>query len=171
MSRRVFYGILVVGLLVGMGLWWFMPSHMLDPRAEKYFSEKARWVLERPERLEVLSLHPEFQSTAEEGQFHRYRILGSKPILESALRARIVSQVVRGLVEPPDEMALCFDPRHGVRAERDGTTVDLVICFSCNRVEIHEPLEPNVARGHIYAGYAHRLLTTILTEAGIPIAK
>ena len=34
-------------------------------------------------------------------------------------------------------IAKCFNPRHAVRAEKDGEVVELIICFECNHMYVY----------------------------------
>jgi hypothetical protein len=65
------------------------------------------------------------------------------------------------------EFVHCFWPRHGIRMISQGETIDLVICFECNRLELysgaietHEPISDSPIP----------LLNRHLQGAGIPIA-
>jgi len=75
-----------------------------------------------------------------EGEFfHRYRSLGfvrstDKDELEKMRRA--VLDALRSIRwgEPP---LTCFEPRHGVRLEKEGEVFDIIICFECENSEVY----------------------------------
>jgi hypothetical protein len=64
--------------------------------------------------------------------------------------------------------ALCFRPRHGIRAIAETNTIDLLICFECSSImefkngeEGSSPLNPE----------PKDLFNRTLSEAGVPLAK
>ncbi|MCA8939315.1 MAG: hypothetical protein KDB07_05895, partial [Planctomycetes bacterium] len=101
-----------------------------------------RRVLEFPESVELLTLDPEeldearFRASKEYAEaqmakvFHNYRVLG-RAELGNDEAGRAISAIYRGIDESDGVTAECFNPRHGLRAIRDGVTVELLICFEC----------------------------------------
>jgi hypothetical protein len=97
--------------------------------------------------------------------FHDYWVLGSAPV-RSAKRVRpIVSHLTRGVRTEGSPMG-CFNPRHGVRATlRDGRQIDLVICYSCDRIDVYGAREEIL----VHPGPSRETLDDVLRSAGIDL--
>jgi hypothetical protein len=101
-----------------------------------------RAVLAAPEALELFALSP-FPSAGEEPLapdeegFHGYRVLGRTRVHDAEARAELLGLVRRGIDASDGAGAACFLPRHGLRAERGGSAVDLVLCYECLRARIY----------------------------------
>lgn len=90
-----------------------------------------RAVLESADRLHLLALDPHDRgATGDATRFHGFAVLGQAEIRDPAERRGLVAAVYRGINES-GPLAACFIPRHGLRAEQGGRTLDLVICFEC----------------------------------------
>jgi len=87
------------------------------------------------QEIELLSLSPGRPPEAGE-KFHGWAVLGRTQLKEAADRAPILDALAKGLAETDGSMAACFNPRHGIRAVRNGVTTDLVICFECWQVKV-----------------------------------
>jgi hypothetical protein len=113
-------------------------------------------VLEKPERFEIFNLDssrisprldPETGLPVEPNPppapgppaFHDHRIVGQVEVADARQRERIVSLVYKGIRSSDGLVAACFNPRHGVRATREGRTVELVICFECLQINAYGP--------------------------------
>jgi hypothetical protein len=92
--------------------------------------------LESAERYELLSLDPTRPSSLPPDHFYGWRVLGRASITEPDLRAKLNAALRAGANEAGVSPAACFDPRHGIRAERKGKVIDLVICFACSQVKV-----------------------------------
>jgi hypothetical protein len=87
--------------------------------------EDARAVLEHGDEFELLSLNPRLHLESAERSFHGYDVLGTIRIKDADIRKRLVSAFEKGLTENQDEIAACFNPRHGVRVTFGSRTADL----------------------------------------------
>jgi hypothetical protein len=115
---------------------------------------------------------PEKPKPAPDKLFHDYPILG-KVELRDAERLRYVVQSLDNAGQhSTDVRAGCFDPRHGIRVNRDGVVHDLLICYECFAVSIYE--------GHRLVGFiplntsaqhtaTPHMLNGSLKRAGIPL--
>jgi hypothetical protein len=115
--------------------------------------------------LELLSLHPHEQLEAS-NTFHGFAILGSVRLADECTKTRLIADLVEGLLEPVTA-ASCFIPRHGVRASRQGRTVELVICFECNQARVY------VERHQDWTTIGRKpkdVIIETLSEAGIPVS-
>lgn len=67
--------------------------------------------------------------------FHDYPVIGKTAIDDKQLQTELVDELVRANSDWVDELGStmpdCFEPRHGIRVERGGETMDFVICFTC----------------------------------------
>jgi hypothetical protein len=66
--------------------------------------------------------------------FHRYPVLGKLNITSVADRV-VILDAIQKAKKPGPTAVECFDPRHGVRLTRNGTTIDYVICFYCTKYD------------------------------------
>jgi len=124
-------------------------------RFEAEVAAADRAVLAAPEALELFALRP-FPSESEvplapgEQAFHGYRILGRARIETAEASAELLDLVRRGIDASDGVQAACFLPRHGLRVERNGAAVDLVLCYECLRARVYgaglEPGEVATAR-------------------------
>jgi hypothetical protein len=72
-----------------------------------------------------------------------------------------------GIADKNATPARCFIPRHGIRATHDGKTVELVICFECSQLWVHQ----GDAKDWMTIGKEPQsVFDKLLTEAGIELA-
>ena len=69
----------------------------------------------------------------------------------------------------PDAVALCFNPRHGVRLQADGHTYDFVVCFECAQTQVFGDSDPEPIGTLFYAGN-QATWDILLSAAGVPLA-
>lgn len=118
------------------------------------FSPDGLRVLEQSEKLTLLSVSPtpgeydEPISAPPRPMFQGHAIL-KRVTLSGAPRDALLASFYDGLVLPysapakPGQANLkqiglgCFNPRHGIRAQSGGRTVDLLICFECLKFEVY----------------------------------
>lgn len=120
--------------------------------------EPSRFVLQDPEVFEILALDPGGFGMVEDG-FHGYEVLGRAPLEDPGDRARLVALLEQGVNESDGMVAACFNPRHGIRTEREGERVDVVICFECLQIVVHGPgdLETDLLTDDGVAGAVSRI--------------
>ncbi|MDA1195733.1 MAG: hypothetical protein O2894_11180 [Planctomycetota bacterium] len=128
----------------------------------------ARAVLEQADRLELLALHPfpfdDGKPAAGEG-FHDYKILGRADV-PAADRGALVTALYRAIGENDGTAAMCFNPRHGLRAVRGTSTVDLVICFECLQIHGHG-VAPDFRSSGLTTQSAEPAFDALLTKLGL----
>jgi WG containing repeat len=93
-------------------------------------------VLEQADHFELLSLNPDYQRIAAEGDFHGYRVLRTVVIDNPETRKKLVSTFQQAVAENQGIEAACFNPHHGIRVTRKEKQADFVICFECNQVHV-----------------------------------
>ena len=104
--------------------------------------------------------------------FHGWLVLGKTLVASAEIRQSLLTALKEGLAASEGDYAMCFDPRHAIRATAEnGEAADVVICFECDQVEVY--LGPNSEPDQ-------HLLTTaspepefdkVLREAGVPLAR
>ena len=139
-----------------------LPESVVTPNI---FPERAAALLRSADTLQVLSLDPGIRT--ETGGFHHWAVLGTVSIPDTDRKA-LVDAIIAGVAPPDTLMAMCFNPRHGIHAVAKDVTVDLVICFECNQVEVF--YSEGSADGFMPSYNLEKPLSKILTDAGIPIA-
>ena len=99
--------------------------------------DKARAILANPDLIELYSLDPNLLLEPEEKpkeRFHGWEVLGKTVIKGAETRKAVLAAA--GTIKPGYGVR-CFEPRHGIRATAGGKTVDLVICFHCDQVQVY----------------------------------
>lgn len=87
--------------------------------------------LDSHSKLADKSIHPP-------EQFHGHDIVGIMEITNKDERKELLHELFTCIPNrPPSMIAMCFNPRHGIRVIRDGKTVDLLICFECRGMRIY----------------------------------
>ncbi|HTR40103.1 MAG TPA: hypothetical protein VMH87_00615 [Pseudomonadales bacterium] len=92
-----------------------------------------RHFLEGADEFTLYSLDPG-QESKETNTFFHLAILGQIKIEQGAERTNLVTSLSDGIAEG-GQMADCFNPRHGIRALKNGVAVDFVICFECGEIK------------------------------------
>lgn len=130
-----------------------------------------------PDSLEILALDP--TSSKERGtvlpaerDFHGYAILGHAPLNDEATRSELVELVLRGVQESDGRVAACFNPRHGIRAVKDGKVLDMLICYECLQIELHcAALEEEKGRlGVLTSSSVEPEVSRLFEAAGLELA-
>ena len=93
------------------------------------------------ERLTLYSIYstektPRSEWPKTEESFHRYPVLRKVDVSDRAARVAIAEALEEG-IRKGQHPAKCFDPHHALRAEREGESVDYVICFSCDQIYVY----------------------------------
>ena len=100
-------------------------------------------------------------------EFHGYPVLGKIDVKDPKSRREIIAAVKKGIADSDGMMAKCFWPRHAIRATENGKTIEYVICFECNQLQIYtdgtDELEPTTREPQV-------VLNKHLQDAKIPLA-
>jgi hypothetical protein len=124
-------------------------------------------LLDDAESVELLSIDPG-QRTSDPGTgFHGWKVLGRTALTDADRRKAVVFAIRRGIREC-DDASGCFEPRHGLRATKGGKTLDLVICFSCRWIEVHEGGTTAYVRT---SGAARPAINQALRDAAVELAQ
>jgi hypothetical protein len=98
------------------------------------------------------------------GRFQGYRILGQVRLEKAEQRKEVATFLGKALHWNILRQALCFNPRHGLRVVHDKRTLELVICFECNRIEVYEGGE--IQETVTVLAEKHEVIERILRDAG-----
>jgi hypothetical protein len=145
------------------------PTTRPVPR-ENQLPAPVRDVLVHADTLELLSLdpgRPGRPAAMPLNAFHGWTVLGRTTIQDATQRKAVVGALDRGVAEGAFA-ARCFDPRHGVRAMRGKTVVELVICFECRQIEAF--VDGKEAGSALTSPSPKAPLDRALREAKIPLA-
>ncbi len=101
-------------------------------------------------------------------KFHGWPVLGKVVVDKFDDQKKLRKALEAGIEGNKGMVAGCFIPRHGIRSLKGDRTVDLVICFECMSMQVHEN------------GGVKQVLTTAkpqpvfdayLTKMNIPLAQ
>jgi hypothetical protein len=101
-------------------------------------------------------------------RFHDYPVLGRTEIKDPKRRSELLKALYRGVRKFRGGVPACFEPRHGIIANRGTNKVELVICFECEQVA--EYADGNHAWS-LMSKAPRELFNRTLSEAGVPLAK
>lgn len=130
-----------------------------------------------PDSFEILALDPtpvkaRTSALPAERDFHGHEILGHAPLNDDLVRSELVELVLRGIQESDGTVAACFEPRHGIRAVKEGKVLDMLICYECLQVEIHTPelVEEKGRLGVLTSNSVEADVSRVYTSAGLALA-
>ena len=135
----------------------------------------AQGVLAKPESMQLYALDPSSPSMIEGNpayagseKLHGYRVLGQTPVAAES-QLTVLQQLYDGIDANEGEAAMwCFNPRHGLRISSQGVTVELVICFDCLQIRVHDAGGRETV---LTQRNAEPLFDQVLADARIPVAR
>jgi len=181
--KKLAIGLSVCALLAG-GVFLYVAYRLLfqplrTPTTQQFqtaFPNDTRAVFQNSDRFVLLSLDPELggmpTKLSEQNEFHGFRILGQTTLTDPEIRDEIRRAYYDGIAAD-GFAAACFSPRHGIRAEKEGRQLDLVICFQCSTVRIFTGGPGDGENGYrvIIGERPRATFDRILTEHGVPLDK
>jgi hypothetical protein len=90
----------------------------------------------------------------------------AEPIVGNSIRKELSAWVA---APEPDAVALCFNPRHGVRVQADGHTYDFLVCFECEQAQVFKDSNPDPIATLYYSG-SQSDWDALLSAAKVPLA-
>jgi hypothetical protein len=167
--------LLAFAAIVAVGvLWWHFPSSSrlhIEPSAADIFEEADTW--------ELLSLTPYRSSGREEiamdgpsppDRYRWYPILGQATLDRGAERSDLTRAFNRGRRGWDQMVAMCFNPRHLIRARLDdGRSAELLICFECGQYYVYDASNGRIEQGVIH-GFPSATFNRIYESLGLEIA-
>lgn len=157
---------LVVAFVVGVSL-YARQMRQLEIRAA--FPPEVKQVLDKSEKFYLYSLQAERLPAADlktMPNFHGYPISGQTPIRPVPQRGDLIAALWEGLGK--QTKTACFAPHYGVRAVRGRKTVDLLICFACEEIEIYDD---RGLRRITVSSSAQRVFNRVLAEYDVPLPE
>ncbi len=172
-SPRLLITGFVVSILIGAGIAWYVKSdkeEFYGPSGDDGdLSPEAVAILDAPDTFHLYSLNPMHVDTGlvipptpQEATnlvrtlelFHGYEVLGRAEVINLRQRKELVETFKLGISEGKGPPPMCFNPRHGIRATKNGVTVDFVICFECftvnERMQSVRTLRITAAPGDVF---------------------
>ena len=117
----------------------------------------------------LFSLDPDAQHAVHVSrQFRDYLILGETVVGSAASRQALAATLKRTVTAWDGGYAMCFHPRHGLRAVHGGNTFEFVICFECGRLYLYPNADDRLSSE--LEGKAGPF-DELLVAAGIPLGK
>ena len=95
------------------------------------FLENANWI-------EVYQLNPDRSKKPGNATFHTYEILRKVRLEKSDKCKDLGTDLGKTFHWNKLRQMLCFSPRHGLKAVQGKDTLNLVICFQCNRINVYK---------------------------------
>lgn len=137
--------------------------NFLPPEVEQILAEG---------EFELLSLDPTLLTDKQRRRlrtklFHGYRVLGRGKIQKGPQRDQLLQALQQAIANSSGAYVYCFEPRHAIRASIGTRTIDLVICFACEMIEVYPPGK-SLANTDATAEPA---FDAALKRAGIPLGK
>lgn len=153
------------------------PAGDLSNDTKNEIPVEAKRILDRAERLEVLLVNPVGTGYTpnigyklnSRDRYYGYEVSG-KAVVSGAKAKELRGALYSGVAAiRKGESAMCFYPRHGLRATYRGRTTALLICFHCMNFytytadgQTHPPMNA-ITRG------AQPLFNRVLSEAGVSV--
>lgn len=131
-------------------------------------------VLERADSMEIFSLNPHVTRSGNNkgdpnSYFRGWQVLGQVAVPDRRKRREVAETLVECTRRSSGRMFHCFEPRHGIRVTHDGETVEFVICYECGFG--YSYLGTWQSHEFAVSGYSAELLTSLLEEGGVPLAR
>lgn len=136
--------------------------------------EDVRQILEQAEMFEIISARGLGYSKEKNvgevikmGRQWQFAVASKTQINDSTVKNKLLDALYDTIIQaPPNSRAMCFYPRHALRAMKQGKIVELVICFSCNAFEGNTP---NGRVGGVVTKQQREIFDEIFKSAGLEI--
>jgi hypothetical protein len=133
-------------------------------------SADIRGALRSAQQFELLSIDPDPGSAAKAAdRLHGYAVLGRTGINDPARRESLIAALEQAAKDNDDRLAMCFRPRHAVRATSPGKTVDLIICFECMKARVY--VDNREQGGFLTTRSPEPMYDAVLRAVKIPLAR
>jgi hypothetical protein len=134
---------------------------------ENQIPDKARAILEKAAKFELLSLDPKRPEKKAAGNFHGWKVLGKTLVKKAGDRKKLVAALEKGVKDSDGTVAGCFNPRHGIRVTHQGKTAEFVICFECLSMMIY--VDGKSTKGCLTTGSPQPTFDQVLRAAKVPL--
>jgi hypothetical protein len=140
-----------------------------DKEKDNKIPDEARAILEKAEEIELLSIDPVRPVEKPKNDFHGWKVLGKTVVKDAEVRKKLVAALKKGVEENKGEVAICFNPRHGIRASHDGKTADFLVCFEC--FHGHTYVGEKEIEGFLTTDSPEAAFDKVLKDAKVPLAE
>jgi hypothetical protein len=132
-----------------------------------------RQALDSSRELTLYSLQPgdmelDSQDLKTKPTFHGYLILGKTSVTDAKAKSDLLAAFYKGISDSNGDMAKCFEPRHGIHVLGNNKSIDLVICFHCEQIEVYEDQKMRFVP---ITDSPKAVFNRILSQAGIHLAQ
>jgi RNA polymerase sigma factor (sigma-70 family) len=129
--------------------------------------DEARSILEKAEKLEILSIHPRPPRDQTKPTIQGWEVLGSTTVKDVKEREKIVAAFKKAVADIRGDGTDYWRPQHALRARHDGKTAEFIICFRGNQVVVH--VEGKEKQDFLIADSAEGLFNKVLADAKVPL--
>lgn len=125
-KKRVLSAVMIGGVGAAYLLWpsrsFKMPS---QAHLQAAFPRDSRQILEESQQFTLISIKPSigYDKPKAPDYWHGFQVLGQTVITNPQEKTHLIAALYDSMARE-DGAAACFNPRHGIRAVRDGKTVD-----------------------------------------------
>jgi hypothetical protein len=143
------------------------------PQARELFfslSPAAKELLAHAKEFELLSLDPLFHGSPEEKtpNFHGFKVLGSTRVTNREECQKIGNEIAAAVARAFEYLkALCFIPRHGIRASADGKVIEMLICFECYQIKVY--VDGTLVQSVATTPGPQKRINAVLRAANVPL--
>jgi hypothetical protein len=116
--------------------------------------------------VELYSLDPARRDDPESGSWLGFGLLG-RVRLDGEAAQRATSELLRAVDDSDGTVAMCFEPRHALRAQSGGHVYDFLLCYECLSMNVF--VDGRFRVGVAVAGNGDAL-NGLLRERGIALA-
>jgi len=137
----------------------------------------AKRIIDRAEKLEIILINPvggtyhpnvEYKLNSPD-RYYGYEMLGKALVSDVKARELRESLYSGVAVISMGESAMCFSPRHGLRAAHGGKTAELLICFHCMNFYTYTADGQRHPPMNAISREAQPVFNRLLKEAGIQV--
>ncbi len=139
-------------------------------RADNELPKDVREAFNKATEFECYSLDPSrvLKKNDKDMYFHNWKVLG-KTTLKGDDAKKVRAAIDKGRKNSDGSVALCFNPRHGVRILHGKKTYDLLICYECHSAMIFEG-DQKIGE-FLTAPGPEKSLNKVLQAANVPLPK
>lgn len=161
-------------VIASFGIFILIATALPAEGGAKQLPDDARAILDNASELELYSLDPNSRDPstdlnetdkADKTKVHGWKVLGKTTVKNAETRQKLVAAVKQD-VASAGKFAECFSPRHAIRAQHEGKTVDLVICFKCRWMYVY--IDGKAVADLVIATSSGPLLNKVLLDADVP---
>ena len=119
---------------------WFEKSQQRLLERNEQTAAALRTITNEKARIFLYSLdpnNPKGYATNTGTVFHGFPILGEVEVKNATDRVALIDSLVKGIEKSDGTVALCFNPRHGLRVMTNSRQFDVSICFECFRIHTY----------------------------------